>query len=134
MKTTKQEIFMTTNKLQQLWEQRLVSRGLAPLENITVETQQEYILQPFRNSFDASELVEGAPINPRDAVPSHDGYTTYSPLDTDDILFAILANAGDDNELSELALRALKDHHLDRHSIRANVSIHVLTRAITARS
>ena len=125
---------MTTTKLQQIWEQRLVSRGLAPLENITVETQPEYILQPFRNSFDASELVEGAPINPRDAVPSHDGYTTFSPMDTDDILFAILANAGDDNELSELALRALKDHHLDRHSIRANVSIHVLTRAITARS
>ena len=131
MKTTKQEIFMTTNKLQQLWEQRLVSRGLAPLENITVETQPEYILQPFRNSFDASELVEGAPINPRDAVPSHDGYTTHSPMDTDDILFSIFANAGDDNELSELALDAFKNFMASPKSITTAVAIMMLNKALS---
>ena len=104
---------MTTTKLQQIWEQRLVSRGLAPLSDITVETQPEYILQPFRNSFDASELVEGAPTNPRDAVPSHDGYTTHSPMDTENILFRIFQST-EDKKVEDLALDALKSFMASR--------------------
>ena len=116
MKTKTQEIFMTTTKLQQIWEQRLVSRGLAPLRDITVETQPEYILQPFRNSFDASELVEGAPINARDAVPSHDGYSTHSPMDTENILFRIFQST-EDKKVEDLALDALKNFMVSPKSV-----------------
>jgi len=116
------------------WEKILAKHDLAPLSDITVQKNLPKRLQPFINSFDASELVEGTPINQRDAVPSWDGYTTISPKDTDAILFEIFADAEGDKELSRLALRALRDHRLDRHSIRANVSIHVLTRAINSRS
>ena len=130
MKTTTKEIFMinfTQHKINH-WEKILAKHDLAPISEITVQKNLPKRLQPFRNSFDASELIEGAPINQRDAVPSCDGYTTISPLDTDDILFSIFADG--DKEVSKLALRALRDHRLDRHSIRANVSIHVLNRAL----
>tara|TARA_R110002033_G_scaffold65242_1_gene116289 strand:- start:526 stop:930 length:405 start_codon:yes stop_codon:yes gene_type:complete len=125
-----QEIFMTTTKLQQTWEQRLVSRGLAPLSDITVETQPEYILQPFRNSFDASELVEGAPTNPRDAVPSHDGYTTHSPMDTENILFRIFQST-EDKKVEDLALDALKNFMVSPKSITTAVAIMMLNKALS---
>ena len=113
-----------------VWEQRLVSRGLAPLENITVETQPEYILQPFRNSFDASALIEGSPINPRDAVPSHDGCATYSPMDTEDILFAILQST-EDKKVEELAYEAFQSFKTRPKSISTAVAIMMLNRQLS---
>ena len=140
MKTTTQEIFMTTNnfrpskRLQALqlrvWEQRLVSRGLAPLENITVEAQPEYILQPFRNSFDASSLIEGSPINQRDAVPSHDGYSTFSPMDTEEILFAILQST-EDKKVEELAYEAFQCFKTRPKSVSTAVAIMALNKALS---
>jgi len=121
---------MTTSKLQQIWEQRLVSRGLAPLENITVETQPEYINQPFRNSFDASDLIEGSPINPRDAVPSHDGYATYSPMDTEDILFSIFQST-EDKKIVLLALDALQNFVTRPKSVTTAVAIMALNNALS---
>ena len=113
-----------------IWEQRLVSRGLAPLENITVETQPEYILQPFRNSFDASALIEGSPINQRDAVPSHDGCATYSPMDTEDILFAILQST-EDKKVEELAYEAFQSFKTNPKSISTAVAIMMLNRQLS---
>ena len=113
-----------------VWEQRLVSRGLAPLENITVETQPEYILQPFRNSFDASALIEGSPTNPRDAVPSHDGCATYSPMDTDDILFAILQSTKD-KKVEELAYEAFQSFKTRPKSVSTAVAIMALNNALS---
>ena len=130
MKTTTKEIFMTTTKLQQIWEQRLVSRGLAPLEDITVETQPEYILQPFRNSFDASDLIEGSPINQRDAVPSHDGYATYSPMDTEDILFAIVQSTKD-KKVEQLAYEAFQSFKNNPKSVSTAVAIMMLNRQLS---
>ena len=130
MKTTTQEIFMTTTKLQQIWEQRLVSRGLAPLEDITVETQPEYILQPFRNSFDASDLIEGSPINQRDAIPSHDGYSTYSPMDTEDILFAIVQSTKD-KKVEQLAYEAFQSFKNNPKSVSTAVAIMMLNRQLS---
>ena len=140
MKTTTQEIFMTTNKFHpskslqalqmRIWEQRLVSHDLAPLENITVETQPEYILQPFRNSFDASALIEGSPTNPRDAVPSHDGCATYSPMDTEDILFAILQST-EDKKVEELAYEAFQTFKTRPKSVSTAVAIMMLNRQLS---
>ena len=113
-----------------IWEQRLVSHDLAPLENITVETQPEYILQPFRNSFDASALIEGSPTNPRDAVPSHDGCATYSPMDTEDILFAILQST-EDKKVEELAYEAFQSFKTRPKSIRTAVAIMMLNRQLS---
>ena len=131
---------MTTNKFRpskrlqalqlRVWEQRLVSRGLAPLENITVETQPEYILQPFRNSFDASALIEGSPTNPRDAVPSHDGCATYSPMDTEDILFTILQST-EDKKVEELAYEAFQSFKTRPKSISTAVAIMMLNRQLS---
>lgn len=121
---------MTTKKLQQIWEQRLVSRGLAPLEDITVETQPEYILQPFRNSFDASDLIEGSPINQRDAVPSHDGYATYSPMDTENILFSIFQSS-EDKKIVLLALDALQSFVTRPKSVTTAVAIMALNKALS---
>lgn len=121
---------MTTTKTQQLWEQRLATRGLAPLENITVETQPEYILQPFRNSFDVSELVGGSPINQRDAVPSHDGYATYSPMDTEDILFSILQSTTD-KKVEQLAYEAFQGFMTRPKSVSTAVSIMILNKALS---
>ena len=130
--TTKK--FRPSKRLQALqlrvWEQRLVSRGLAPLENITVETQPEYILQPFRNSFDASALIEGSPINQRDAVPSHDGCATYSPMDTDDILFAIFQSTKD-KKVERLAKIALMNFMARPKSVTTAVSIMALNKALS---
>jgi hypothetical protein len=130
MKTITQEIFMTTTKLQQIWEQRLVSNGLAPLEDITVETQPEYILQPFRNSFDASDLIEGSPINQRDAVPSHDGCATYSPMDTENILFSIFQST-EDKKVEQLAYDALQSFMTRPKSITTAVAIMTLNKALS---
>ena len=113
-----------------VWEQRLVSRGLAPLENITVEAQPEYILQPFRNSFDASALIEGSPTNPRDAVPSHDGCATYSPMDTEDILFAILQSTKA-KKVEELAYEAFQSFKTSPKSISTAVAIMMLNRQLS---
>ena len=113
-----------------IWEQRLVSHDLAPLENITVETQPEYILQPFRNSFDASALIEGSPINPRDAVPSHDGCATYSPMDTEDILFTILQST-EDKKVEELAYEAFQSFKTRPKSISTAVAIMMLNRQLS---
>ena len=131
---------MTTNKFRpskrlqalqlSVWEQRLVSHDLAPLENITVETQPEYILQPFRNSFDASALIEGSPINQRDAVPSHDGCATYSPMDTDDILFAILQST-EDKKVEELAYEAFQSFKTSPKSISTAIAIMMLNRQLS---
>jgi len=131
---------MTTNKFRpskrlqalqlRVWEQRLVSHDLAPLENITVETQPEYILQPFRNSFDASALIEGSPTNPRDAVPSHDGCATYSPMDTEDILFAILQST-EDKKVEELAYEAFQSFKTRPKSISTAVAIMMLNRQLS---
>ena len=130
--TTKK--FRPSKRLQALqlrvWEQRLVSRGLAPLENITVETQPEYILQPFRNSFDASALIEGSPTNPRDAVPSHDGCATYSPMDTEDILFAILQST-EDKKVEELAYEAFQSFKTRPKSVSTAVAIMMLNRQLS---
>ena len=130
--TTKK--FRPSKRLQALqlrvWEQRLVSRGLAPLENITVETQPEYILQPFRNSFDASALIEGSPTNPRDAVPSHDGCATYSPMDTEDILFTILQST-EDKKVEELAYEAFQSFKTRPKSISTAVAIMMLNRQLS---
>ena len=130
--TTKK--FRPSKRLQALqlrvWEQRLVSRGLAPLENITVETQPEYILQPFRNSFDASALIEGSPINQRDAVPSHDGCATYSPMDTEDILFTILQST-EDKKVEELAYEAFQNFMTRPKSISTAVAIMMLNRQLS---
>jgi hypothetical protein len=130
MKTITQEIFMTTTKLQQIWEQRLVSNDLAPLEDITVETQPEYILQPFRNSFDASDLIEGSPINQRDAVPSHDGCATYSPMDTENILFSIFQST-EDKKVEQLAYDALQSFMTRPKSITTAVAIMTLNKALS---
>ena len=140
MKTTTQEIFMTIKKFHpskslqalqmRVWEQRLVSHDLAPLENITVETQPEYILQPFRNSFDASALIEGSPTNPRDAVPSHDGCATYSPMDTEDILFAILQST-EDKKVEELAYEAFQSFKTRPKSVTTAVAIMTLNKALS---
>ena len=140
MKTTTQEIFMTIKKFHpskslqalqmRIWEQRLVSHDLAPLENITVETQPEYILQPFRNSFDASALIEGSPTNPRDAVPSHDGCATYSPMDTEDILFAILQST-EDKKVEELAYEAFQSFKTRPKSVSTAVAIMMLNRQLS---
>ena len=113
-----------------IWEQRLVSHDLAPLENITVETQPEYILQPFRNSFDASALIEGSPTNPRDAVPSHDGCATYSPMDTEDILFAILQSTEDKKD-EELAYEAFQSFKTRPKSVSTAVAIMMLNRQLS---
>ena len=113
-----------------IWEQRLVSHDLAPLENITVETQPEYILQPFRNSFDASALIEGSPTNQRDAVPSHDGCATYSPMDTEDILFAILQST-EDKKVERLAKIALMNFMARPKSVTTAVSIMALNKALS---
>ena len=113
-----------------IWEQRLVSHDLAPLENITVETQPEYILQPFRNSFDASALIEGSPTNPRDAVPSHDGCATYSPMDTEDILFAILQST-EDKKVEELAYEAFQCFKTRPKSVSTAVAIMMLNRQLS---
>ena len=113
-----------------IWEQRLVSHDLAPLENITVETQPEYILQPFRNSFDASALIEGSPTNPRDAVPSHDGCATYSPMDTEDILFAILQST-EDKKVEELAYEAFQSFKTRPKSVSTAVAIMMLNRQLS---
>ena len=113
-----------------IWEQRLVSHDLAPLENITVETQPEYILQPFRNSFDASSLIEGSPINQRDAVPSHDGCATYSPMDTEDILFAILQST-EDKKVEELAYEAFQSFKTRPKSVTTAVAIMTLNKALS---
>ena len=113
-----------------IWEQRLVSHDLAPLENITVETQPEYILQPFRNSFDASALIEGSPTNQRDAVPSHDGCATYSPMDTEDILFAILQST-EDKKVEELAYEAFQSFKTRPKSISTAVAIMMLNRQLS---
>ena len=113
-----------------VWEQRLVSHDLAPLENITVETQPEYILQPFRNSFDASALIEGSPTNPRDAVPSHDGCATYSPMDTEDILFAILQST-EDKKVEELAYEAFQCFKTRPKSVSTAVAIMMLNRQLS---
>jgi len=130
--TTKK--FRPSKRLQALqlrvWEQRLVSRGLAPLENITVETQPEYINQPFRNSFDASALIEGSPINARDAVPSHDGYATYSPMDTEDILFAILQST-QDKKIEQLAYKAFQSFVTRPKSVTTAVAIMTLNNALS---
>jgi hypothetical protein len=140
MKTTTQEIFMITKKfhpsksLQALqlreWEAHLVSLDLAPLESITVETQPEYILQPFRNSFDASALVEGSPINQRDAVPSHDGYATYSPMDTENILFSIIQST-EDQEIEQLAKEAFQSFKTRPKSVTTAVAIMALNKALS---
>ena len=140
MKTTTQEIFMTTKKFRpskniqalqlRVWEQRLVARGLAPLENITVEIQPEYINQPFRNSFDASALIEGSPINARDAVPSHDGYSTFSPMDTEDILFAIVQSTKD-KKVEQLAYEAFQSFKARPKSITTAVAIMTLNKALS---
>ena len=113
-----------------VWEQRLVSHDLAPLENITVETQPEYILQPFRNSFDASALIEGSPINARDAVPSHDGCATYSPMDTEDILFAILQST-QDKKVEQLAYEAFQSFKNNPKSVSTAVAIMMLNRHLS---
>lgn len=121
---------MTTTKLQQIWEQRLVSNGLAPLEDITVETQPEYILQPFRNSFDASDLIEGSPINQRDAVPSHDGCATYSPMDTENILFSIFQST-QDKKIERLAYEAFQSFMTRPKSVTTAVAIMTLNKALS---
>ena len=140
MKTTTKEIFMKTKKFRpskniqalqlRVWEQRLVARGLAPLEDITVETQPEYILQPFRNSFDATSLIEGSLINQRDAVPSHDGHATYSPMDTEDILFAIVQSTKD-KKIEQLAYEAFKSFKNSPKSISTAVAIMMLNRQLS---
>jgi len=113
-----------------VWEARLVALDLAPLESITVETQPEYILQPFRNSFDASALVEGSPINQRDAVPSHDGYTTYSPMDTENILFSIIQST-EDQEIEQLAKEAFQSFKTRPKSVTTAVAIMTLNKALS---
>ena len=140
MKTTTQEIFMKTKKFRPsihlkalqllVWEQRLVSLDLAPLENITVETQPEYILQPFRNSFDASDLIEGSPINQCDAIPSHDGCATFSPMDTEDILFAILQST-EDKKIENLAYEAFQSFMTRPKSVTTAVAIMTLNKALS---
>jgi len=112
------------------WEAKLSSLGLAPLENITVETQPEYINQPFRNSFDASELIEGSPINQRDAIPSWDGHTTYSPMDTEDILFAILQDTKD-KKIELLAWEAFQSFKANPKSITTAVAMMMLNRHLS---
>ena len=113
-----------------VWEARLVALDLAPLESITVETQPEYILQPFRNSFDASALVEGSPINQRDAVPSHDGYATYSPMDTENILFSIIQST-EDQEIEQLAYEAFQSFKTRPKSVTTAVAIMALNKALS---
>lgn len=131
MKTKKFRPSKNIQALQlRVWEQRLVSRGLAPLENITVETQPEYILQPFRNSFDASDLIEGSPINQRDAVPSHDGHATYSPMDTEDILFAIVQSTKD-KKIEQLAYEAFQSFKTRPKSVTTAVAIMTLNKALS---
>ena len=131
MKTKKFRPSKNIQALQlRVWEQRLVARGLAPLEDITVETQPEYILQPFRNSFDASSLIEGSPINQRDAVPSHDGYSTYSPMDTENILFSIFQSTKD-KKIEQLAYDALQSFVTRPKSVTTAVAIMALNKALS---
>jgi len=131
MKTKKFRPSKNIQALQlRVWEQRLVALDLAPLKDITVETQPEYILQPFRNSFDASSLIEGSPINQRDAVPSHDGYATYSPMDTEDILFAILQST-EDKKIENLAYEAFQSFMTRPKSVTTAVAIMTLNKALS---
>jgi len=122
-------INLTQHKINH-WEAKLSSLDLAPLENITVEIQPEYINQPFRNSFDASELIEGSPINQRDAIPSHDGYTTFSPMDTEDILFAILQSTKD-KKVEQLAWEAFQSFKVSPKSVTTAVAIMMLNRHLS---
>ena len=131
MKTKKFHPSKSLQALQlRVWEQRLVSRGLAPLENITVETKPEYILQPFRNSFDASSLIEGSPINQRDAVPSHDGHATYSPMDTKHVLFAI-GHSAKDKKIEQRSYKAFQSYKNNPKSVNTAVAIMMLNRQLS---
>ena len=113
-----------------VWEQRLASRGLAPLDGFSSESLQDYAVLPFVNALDASLTVTGtAPTNQRDAVPSHDGCTTYSPMDTEDILFAIFQDSMN-QEIQHLALSALKSFVASPKSITTAVSILVLNQRL----
>ena len=113
-----------------VWEQRLASRGLAPLEGFSSESLQDYAVLPFVNALDASLTVNGtAPINQRDAVPSHDGCTTYSPMDTEDILFAILQST-QDKEIEQLAYEAFQSFVTRPKSITTAVSIMALNQRL----
>ena len=114
-----------------VWEQRLASHDLAPLDGFSSESLQDYAVLPFVNALDASSTVAGTvPTNQRDAVPSHDGYSTHSPMDTENILFSIFQST-ENKKVEDLALDALKSFMASPKSITTAVAIMMLNKALS---